>query len=327
MFDHELIEKHPFESIPLDRDLYLMDEKWMPAYEEALLTLFRGGEYDHVGYISYAAARAINGEAIELSWYPNIYDRLHEVRVILPRSQFVTCTECWQYDEKPRIFVRSNWLTNLHLRAYSVFVLIDAIGVKDALVAGTLTRPKLIALRDRIDEISARYPALSFISFADSLLLKSNWFVGQWDSEISYTYEPEIIIRLLPEINAAYHDVLGMVVYAIVAQGSNEYYDDGLLHISATRNHVSLNSLGLPFAQLMAIESAVREAIRKGVHPPTEVYMDENFFRSLRLSHNFDMSGRPKHAYVAPMASGPSYYFLESRQTLLDNFQSPKERK
>ncbi|MDQ6702275.1 MAG: hypothetical protein M3Z96_03770 [Pseudomonadota bacterium] len=94
MFDHDLIEKHAFESVPLGRDLYLMDEKWMQAYEKALLALVRGGEYDPVGYISYAAARAINAEAIELSWYPNIHDRFHEVRVILPRSQFVTCTEC-----------------------------------------------------------------------------------------------------------------------------------------------------------------------------------------------------------------------------------------
>jgi hypothetical protein len=157
MFDHDLIEKHSFEGVPLDCDLYLMDEKWMQAYETALLNLFHGNEYDPVGYIAYAAARAINSEAIELSWYANIYNRFHEVRVLLPRSQFVTCTECWQYDEKPRIFVRSDWLTNLYMRAYSVFALIDAIGVKRALTKGTLTRPKLIALRDRIDEIATRY--------------------------------------------------------------------------------------------------------------------------------------------------------------------------
>ena len=110
MFDHDLIEKHPFERVPLDRDLYLMDEKWMPAYEEVLITLFRSGEHGHVGYVSAAAARETTPEAIELSWYPNIFDRFHEVRVILPRSQFVACAECWQYDEKPRIFVRSEWL-------------------------------------------------------------------------------------------------------------------------------------------------------------------------------------------------------------------------
>jgi hypothetical protein len=321
VFDHDLIEKHAFENIPLDRDLYLMDEQWMPAYEQSLLSLFSGGKREQVGYISSAAARAISANAIDLSWYPNIFDRFHEIRVILPRSEFVVCTECWQRDEKPRIFVRSGWLTNLHLRAYSVFALIDAIGVKEALANGTLTRPKLIALRDKIDEIATRYPAIAFISFADSLLLKSNWFVGQWDSAIHYTYEPEAIIRLLPEIDSAYRDTLGMNIYAVITQGNNEYYDDDLLHISPARNHVSLNSLGLPFAQLMAIDSAARKNIRDGVHPRREVYMDQNFFRSLRLDLKFDKGNRSKYFYEAPMARGSSYYFLGTCQTLLDSFR------
>jgi hypothetical protein len=330
MFDHDLIEKHSFDSIPLDRELYLMDEKWMPAYDKALITLLGGGEYDNIykiGYVSYAVPREIRTETVELSWYPNIYDRFHEVRVILPRAKFVACIECSQDGGDPRIFVRSDWLTNLHLRAYSVFVFIDAIGMKAALKNGTLTRPRLVALRDKIDEISARYPAVSFISFADSLLLKSNWFVGQWNSEISYTYEPETIIRLLPEINSAYLDVLGMATYAVITQGSNEYYDDGLLHISTARNHVSLNSLGLPFAQLLAIDCATRKGIHDGVHARAEVYMDEILFRSLLLEHNFSKGSPPKHAYTEPMTTGPSYYRLESRQTLLDNLRSFEERK
>jgi hypothetical protein len=324
MFDHDLIKKHAFENVPLERDLTLMDEKWMPAYEKALLGQFNGMDYEPVGYISYAAARSISDAAIELSWYPNIHTRFHEVRVHLPRSQFVTCTECRQYDEDPRIFVKGDWLTNLHLRAYSVFALIDAIGVRNALAKGTLTRPNLIALRDGIDEISARNRTFSIISFADSLLIKSNWFVGQWDSEVNYTYEPESLIKLLPEINAAYLDILGMPVYAVIAQGSNEYYEDGLLHISNTQNHVSLNSLGLPFAQLQAIESAARKAIREKTHLPAEVYMDGDFFMSLHFNSDFDKNRRPKHAYHAPMASGSSYYFLESCQTILENLLSPK---
>jgi len=118
-----------------------------------------------------------------------------------------------------------------------------------------------------------------------------------------------------------------MAIYAIITQGSNEYYDDGLLHISPARNHVSLNSLGLPFAQLTAIEYAAREAIRKKVHARAEVYMDENFFRSLRLDYDSRKSNRPKYLYEAPMARGPTYYRVESCQTLLDNLRSPEERK
>lgn len=133
------------------------------------------------------------------------------------------------------------------MKTYSVFALIDAIGVKTALANGTLTRHKLIKLRDRIDEIATRYPTLAFVSFADNLLVKSNWRVGHWDSKLTYSYEPEFILRLLPEISSAYHEILDMNIYAVIAQGNNEYYDDNLLHISASQNHISLNSLGLPF--------------------------------------------------------------------------------
>jgi hypothetical protein len=324
MFEHDLFEEHPFENIPLDRDIFLMDEKWLQDYEKSLLISISGGEGENVGYVSYVAARAINQDVIELSWYPNINDRFHEMRVTLPRSDFVFCVECWQYSEKPRIFVRSDWLTNLHLRAHSVFALVDVIGVKAALERGKLPRSKLIALRDEIDGIAARNPSVAFISFADSLLLKSNWFVGQWDSEINYTYEPEAIIQLLPEIQAIYRKELEMEIYMVIAQGTNEYFEDDLLHISG--NHVSLNSLGLPFAQIMAIDNAARSAIHDGMHEPAEVYMDEHFYHSLQFKFEFDKNSRPKHIYDAPMASGPNHYFFEATDTLLNNFLPPKDR-
>lgn len=327
MFDHDLIERHAFENIPLDRDLYLMDEKWMSAYDASLLTLFSGGERDQVGYISCAAARAIGAEAIELSWYPNVSDRFHEVRVILPRSQFIVCTECWQWDEKPRIFVRSDWLTNLHLRAYSAFMLVDAIGVKAALAEGTITRPKLIALRDKIDDLSARFPSLAFISLADSLLVKSNWSVGHVHSDVAYTYEPEAIVKLLPEIRNAYREILAMDVYAVITQGSNEYHNDSLLHVSPAGNHISLNSLGLPFAQLMEIEKAARKAIRAREHDKAEVYLDQHFFRSIRFRLDFSTNERAKYCYATPMGCGLSYYYAESLRSLLDNFESDEERR
>ena len=107
MFDHKLFITYPFEDVPLNRDVFLMDEQWLDQYETAMVALFNGSEYDNVGYISYAAIRRIEEFALELSWYPNIYDRFHEVTVRLPRDQFITCVDCWQYDEKPHVFVKA----------------------------------------------------------------------------------------------------------------------------------------------------------------------------------------------------------------------------
>ncbi|MBW4093471.1 MAG: hypothetical protein HIU82_20585 [Proteobacteria bacterium] len=187
-----------------------------------------------------------------------------------------------------------------------------------------MTRPKLIGLRDRIDEIATGSPTVAFVSFADSLLLKSNYSVGQWDSDIKCTYEPEKILRLLPDIRAAYQSMLGLEIYAIVTQDSNEYYDDRLLHISSTHNHISFNSLGLPFAQTQAIEHCARAALKSGIHPAADAYLDESFYHSLRFKHGFAKNEEPKFPYTAPMATGPSYYFPVSFQMLADNLEPPK---
>lgn len=321
MFDHDDIEIHPMENVPLDRDIYMMDVSWMAEYSAAMLKGINGGEWENIGYVSYACARSVDQESVELSWYPNIYDRHHEVRVSLPRKHFVTCTEMWQYDEKPRIFVSSEWLENLHMKVFSVFALVDVIGVKQLLRSGKVTSEKLAALRDRIDRVADSHKDVSFVSFADSLILKTNWSVGQFDRATNYTYEPEKIVRIMPELANAYFDILDLPIYAVVTQGQNEFYGEELAHISTSHNHISLNSLGLPFAQLQAIEATAQRAAKSGKHEFAELYMDESFFRSLKLDFDFDKKALQKYSYIAPMASYPCEYVTSSFDTILVNLR------
>ncbi len=114
---------------------------------------------------------------------------------------------------------------------------------------------------------------MCFVSFADSLLIKGNWTVGHFRSDVSYTYSPEVFVHIFKELQAVYREVLGLDVYAILTQGTNEYYEDSLVHISSGKNHVSLNSLGVPFAQLMAIDTSVRTAIKAKEHGRFELYL------------------------------------------------------
>lgn len=321
-FSHDDFQHFEFEQVPLDRDVYLMDESWMAEWELAYLDLFSGKPFRNIGYISRTAVRQVSTAVLEVSWYPNIWDRFHEVSVLLPRSAFVACIDVIDYDEKPHIFVKSEWLSDLHSRPYSAFALIDAIGVKNALRNGTLSNTRLNKLRERIDQLADATVGVAFVSFADSLLLKSNWFVGEYDSEINYSYEPETLIRLLPQVAAIYQDVLGMSVYATITQGVNEYGDTSLIHHSPAGAHVSLNSLGLPFAQLLAIDDAARSAIRTKEHAAYELYVDEMFFRSLRLKHEFDKHAQPNAPYVSPMSSTPGKYYCTTTQTLLENLKT-----
>jgi hypothetical protein len=301
MFDDPEFLKYGFQDIPLDRDIYVMGEQWMAEYETAWREVFAGSDRSpyEVGYISYAAVRSINTNTIELSWFANVFDRFHEVTVLLPKRAFIICAQSRDYDDKPRLFVKDDWIDQLYLRTYSVFALVDAIGVKSALLGGRLTRNKLLQLRDKIDGLAQSHPDISFISFADSMLLKSNWTVGAYDSTIRYNYNPEVIIKVIEDINSIYRELLGMDVYAIVTQGNNEFYNDPLLHTSRSGHHISLNSLGLPFAQLEAIDQAVKHAIRVRDHGRAEIYMDESYYHSLKWRHPFDKHTLPKAPYLA----------------------------
>jgi hypothetical protein len=323
-FSHPEFRAYPFERVPLNTDIYLVDERWLDEYDAAAVDMFNGKEYRVVGYVSFAAARHISANSIEISWYPNISDRFHELTVVLPRDAFIICVDCPRYDEKPRIFVKSSWLSTLHLRPYSAFALIDAIGVKDALARGQLGGARLLHLRGRIDHLAASNPTIAFVSFADSLLLKANWFVGQYDSKISYSYEPERLIRLMPEIADAFRDELGLGIYAVVTQGANEYDDTEILHRSASGNHISLNSIGLPFAQLLAIDEAARSAIHAGVHRPAALYLDDHFYHSLRFRYGFEKHAQPHAFYRAPMSAVERTYYHVDIQTILSNLDVDK---
>jgi hypothetical protein len=322
VFDHPLIQVYQFEDVPLNRDLKILAVEWAAEFEAAMIKSFDSGDTAYtVGYYSAVAAREIRPDFIELTWYPNTYDRFHQVRIVLPRTEFVTCVGSWQYDYDPIIIARSEWLNSLHLRSNSVFAFVDAVNAKNAIASGFLTRADLIMLQKRIDAIADANPTVAFMSFGDSLMLKSNYKIGMYNSEVKYSYEPEKILRLLPDIRAAYKEEIGLDVYVVVTQGSNEYYDDDLLHISESQNHISFNSLGLPFAQLLAIEQSARAAGKSGIHPFADIYLDESFYHSLRFKSGFNKNEGARFPYVAPMASGVSEYFPMSFKLLEEKLE------
>src|ERR1700731_838033 len=98
MFEHEAFDKYAYEDIPLNCDVYLMDERWMAEYEASLVEVFNGNcaNYEPVGYISYASVRRVMAGGIEFSWYPNVFDLFHEVSAWLPRGAFVARIGSWQ---------------------------------------------------------------------------------------------------------------------------------------------------------------------------------------------------------------------------------------
>jgi hypothetical protein len=325
LFSSGLFDTYEPEDLPLDEELVLMDEKYLLEWEAAWLMNDAVNEdkdasepstspYE-VGYVMPAIAIRRMSHGVELSWFPNTHDRFHELKITLPLGAIVQCVEIHKYDCKPTVFVRSEWLAKVHLRNNSLFMMIDVAGMGEELENGRLETAKLVSLRDHIDEVATRHPDMSFISFADSLLVKTNWTVGMVDSG-AYTYTPENLVFLFEQIRAIHKSILGLGVYAVFASGSNEYYDDALLHISSLQNHISLNSLGLPFAQIMLIDQAARKAVRDGLLEPHELYMDGDFFRSLDFTDHLARRSIPKAHYKPKLSGSDGEYFYADYDVL-----------
>lgn len=321
LFKDDEIDKYPFEEIPLNTDCVLMSEIYMEDFDKELRKMLKGkdGNPYAVGSVAKVAFRKINSNSIDLSWYANTHKRFHEVSITLPRDKVKKCVGCWRYDLKPYVFVDHEWLEQLYLKEYSVFALIDAIGVKKAMQDGMLTKDKLIELRSAVDKLAHTEKSIAFISFADSLILKTNWVAGYYDKRITYSYNPEEIIHVIKKLDRIYQDILGLPIYAVLTQGGNEYDGEPLIHISPTQNHICLNSLGVPFAELLAIESAAKNAIKSKIHPPAQLYLDEQFYRSIQFKFEFQKNDKPKNHYSPIMKSVDSNYFYASYDTLLEN--------
>ena len=308
--------------MPINEECSLMSEIFMKEFDKALVKMFTGANCNpyEVGYASCVEVKQINESSIDLSWYANTIERFHEVSISIPKDKIKICICCNDNSIRPHIFVDHKWLEQLYMRKYSIFALIDAIGIKNAIQNNSLTKNKLILLRDKLDSLAKKHKSISFISFVDSLILKSNWSAGYFRKGIKCSYKPEIFLKVIKEIAAIYSKTLGLEIYAILTQGSNEYYDEPLLHISNSQNHICLNSLGIPFAELLAIEKSVKEALKKKIHPPAQLYMDEQYYISLNLKYEFGKTSKPENAYEAIMRTGPSYYFYSSCDELLNNF-------
>lgn len=311
-FTNSSFRKFALDKLPLNRDTWIMDEVYMGEWEEGWLKCIRGDEsaspYE-VGYIAPVSIEEITAAGAEIRWYPNTHNRFHAVKTFLPREAFVDAVLAYEYEKRVSVFVRSEWLRRLHLRSNSIFAMIDAVDMSKAIKSGAISHEKVIALRDALDEFAARYPFISFISFADSLLLKTNWTVGMVDTDVKYTYVPESLLLLFQQLKVLYRSTLGLEIYGVFSQGSNEYYDDPLLHISKSQNHISLNSLGLPFAQVSLIEAAARKAIKDGDHPGMEIYMDSDLFHSLIFKDYDRRDLWPSAPYKPKMTAEPGRYY------------------
>lgn len=90
-----------------------------------------------------------------------------------------------------------------------------------------------------------------------------------------------------------------------------------LFHMSPFGNHLSLNALGAPFAQLFDIESAAKQSKKDKRHGPSDIYMDDCFFKSLNFLDSSVKPGYEKIPYKMKMHARWQFYRFANRQMLL----------
>ncbi len=329
MFKHEYFDVIEANELPLETEFFLMDEIYINEYEEYWVNNFKlydsGNEAIQTncpGYISWVSIERINPDTIELILYAGSFDRYHSLKVILPKDQIVISVANNIYSEKIHVFVKSRWLEHLHTKYNSIFMMIDAIGIKDAIKHGRIDNSKLMDLRSNIDELSDRYENVTFVSFADSLLLKSNWTVGYFKRGVKYDYNPEIFFTIFKELKDIFNEHLQVTIYGILTQGENEYYDEKGLHISNKKNHVCLNSLGSPFSDLQKIDEEVRKLIKSKVHTPYELYIDEDFYYSIQFKFGFDKQLTPKFPFISRITGNTKHYCCEEYRNVFENLRN-----
>jgi hypothetical protein len=323
--DNHIFDNPDFEHYTPDAlrnyELLLQDEFFIEEYKSSITNQNNGGKWKPFGYVSFVAVKRVTAKIVELSFFPITSDRLHELTIVLPRDQIVTCVRAWQWDDRPTLFVKSRWLKKTLARFNCVFGLIDAIGVRNVLETGVALNDSLLKLRSGLDAIASRYPQVSFVSFADSVLLKCHWSLG-----VKCTYDPEMMLYLFTEIRALFKESLGLAIYGVFTQGSNEYYADTAMHVSKKiKNHVCLNSLGSPFADLKSIDEVARQVYKENpVH--YDLYLDELYFKSLRLNSKFKQSVSDWNSYTMCISKTRGWYARVLCDEILKNLTPARQK-
>jgi hypothetical protein len=123
IFTDERFKVFNFDDIPLNRDIFMMDEVWAKDREAAWIDVFegRGSEPYDVGYVLYCSAVGVGEAEIELEWFADTSTRFHAVRILLPKSAFVVCMLAHEYEKRPTLFVKSDWLSDIYVRRQNIW--------------------------------------------------------------------------------------------------------------------------------------------------------------------------------------------------------------
>jgi len=207
--------------------------------------------------------------------------RFHGVMKRLPRSQFDSAYHIDGYQKRPYIIVDDEWIDSIAKIENSLYAYIDIIGIKKYITEkGKISKDNYQQLISEVDEIADKYENYAFISFADNILIKSNW--SACITEYENLFCPEKLILVIKEIREAIKKSLNLDAYAIATQGVNYVENNNLFLKSGKNNHFAIPSIASPFSEIFDIDNKIKDNIRNGIHGEFQLYLSESLAKSMK---------------------------------------------
>ncbi len=298
------LEYYSYNNIPLNRDMFIIsDNEYATLIKHWRFFLDDEDPYTmHPNWIvknARAAVAKITNDFIVIEVFLNTTYRFHSAVLTLPKEDFCYCLENYNYQKQPIIIVSDKWMKKALSSFYSVFCMVDAIGIKKVILEkGGIPSDLLRKFSCEINSLARKYPSYTFLSFGDSVVIKGSF---RPDKKYYVTYRPEQLLEIAEKVKDCFKEVIGYDSYAIFSQGLLYDYENKGITKSWFGKHYSLGSLGTPFSEIFEIDSVARSNSKKGTHPPSEIYMTDFFFHTLNTDNN-KRSSFQKYPYKSKMS-------------------------
>lgn len=283
-------EIYSYQDIPLRRDTIVISERELFFFERCWDWCLENGktgldEPNAWIRVRWGWVEDRFNDYLNVSFMINQSDRFHQCSHKLPKSKIVKSIHYSEFQKRPFLVVSDDWFQHSWEASYSAFALVDAIGVKEHIKKhGSIDSKKLKNFNKSVRKLSFRHPDYLFLTFADSTIVKAKWRRAAVTGYVE-EYNPEKLLDIANKVSILYKQEMGFSSYIVATQGLLDDSSEKHYNRSLIGNHVSVGSLGTPFANLYEIEKAVRVKIRAKEMAPHQLYLSEDFYLSLRLNY------------------------------------------
>ncbi|OGU30409.1 MAG: hypothetical protein A2057_11790 [Ignavibacteria bacterium GWA2_35_9] len=292
---------YKYEEIPINRDIFIIsgfqlkdfEKHWQHYFSVENIELKHPNNFLNykVGYV-----QKLTNNSLEINIGLNTFIRFHGASRILPSAKVLACVEFTSIGDKPYLIVDGDWFEDNEKAIFSSYAMVDAIGMRSLLEqVGNITETQINNFKSMINNIASEYEEYFFLTYADSVIVKSNWIPK--DREYVKTYQPEILLKVINRIFDSFKSAFHLDAYAVITQGANQVMGNSNFEISPEKNHIFFSSLGAHFAELFEIDRVIRENIKNGIHSRKNLYLSNSFFLTLQF-HKYEQQNKFKESLV-----------------------------